>query len=296
MSQTDPVVRRAYAKINLSLDVTGKREDGYHLVKMIMQTVDIYDTIRITRTEDLGIQLLTNSPLVPSGPDNLIWRAAQLMQQTYDLPGGVMIELKKRIPVAAGMAGGSSDAAAVFCGMRILYGIPASDRQLQELAVKLGADIPYCIAGATQLSEGIGEQLTKLPMAPQCQVIVVKPDINVSTAWVYKTLDGLKDIHHPDVDAMCDSIRKEDFHRMADLCGNVLEQVTGAEYPIIHELEQFLIGHGAAASMMTGSGPAVFALFDNAQKASETFEALKTEKQFTACAKFLTRFVYDIGD
>lgn len=296
MNRTDPVVRRAYAKINLSLDVTGKREDGYHLVKMIMQTVDICDTIRIARTEDRGIQLLTDSPSVPAGPENLIWKAARLMQQTYDLPGGVLIELKKRIPVAAGMAGGSTDAAAVFCGMRILYGIPASDRQLQELAVRLGADIPYCITGATQLCEGIGEQLTPLPMAPQCRVIVAKPDMSVSTAWVYRTLDSLKEVQHPDVDAMCDAIRGGDFRRMAGLCGNVLEQVTGAEYPIIHELEQFLTDHGAAVSMMTGSGPAVFALFDNAQKAGAAFDALKAQKQFETCAKFLTRFVYDIGD
>lgn len=286
------ITGKAHGKINLNLDVTGKREDGYHLVRMVMQTVDICDTVTVTETEGNEIELTTDSGKIPSGPENLVWRAADVMRREYGLTGGLRIHLDKRIPIAAGMAGGSADAAAVFRLLRELYRLDASDEKLQELALPLGADIPYCIAGGTQLSEGIGEVLTKLPAPPECTLLVCKPDLDVPTPWVYREYDSIpaEEIRHPDVDGLIDAIREKDLAKMCRLFGNVLEQKTGAEYPVIGRLERFFLNHGALGSIMTGSGPTVFAVYDDQDAAEAAFAALEEEKEFRNFQKFLTDF------
>lgn len=286
------ITGKAYGKINLTLDVTGKREDGYHLVRMIMQTVNIYDTVIIERIPQNEIQLSTDSGSIPSGPSNLVWRAADVMQREYGLEGGLHIHLDKRIPIAAGMAGGSADAAAVFRLLRDLYELEVSDERLRELALPLGADIPYCIAGGTQLSEGIGEILTVLPAPPACTLLVCKPDLDVSTAWVYREYDSIpeEEIRHPDVDGMVKAIREGDLRAMCSLFGNVLEQKTGTVYPVIGHLEQFFLEHGALGSIMTGSGPTVFAVYEEEETAKKAWEKLQAEPEFAGFQKFLTGF------
>ena len=283
---------RAYGKINLDLDVIGKREDGYHLVRMVMQTVDIYDTVMISEIPGEEIELTTDSGKIPSGPSNLVWRAADVMRRECGLQRGLLIHLDKSIPIAAGMAGGSADAAAVFRLMRKMYCPEIPDEKLRDLALPLGADIPYCIAGGTQLSEGIGEVLTKLPAPPENTLLVCKPDLDVSTAWVYQEYDSIpeREIRHPDVDDMVEAIREGNLRKMCSLFGNVLEQKTGAEYPVIGRLEKFFLDRGALGSIMTGSGPTVFAVYEDAKTAREAFAQLEREEEFRNFQKFFTRF------
>lgn len=283
---------KAYGKINLDLDVTGKREDGYHLVRMVMQTVNIYDTVTISEIPGEEIKLTADSGKIPSGPSNLVWRAAEVMRREFGLARGLEIHLDKKIPIAAGMAGGSADAAAVLRLLRTMYRPDIPDEKLQELALPLGADIPYCIAGGTQLSEGIGEVLTKLPAPPENTLLVCKPDLDVSTAWVYREYDSIpeSEICHPDVDGMVQAIRDGDLEQMCSLFGNVLEQKTGAEYPVIGRLEQFFLDRGALGSIMTGSGPTVFAVYEDEEAAGRAFAQLEEEDEFRNFQKFFTKF------
>ncbi|MBP3217325.1 MAG: 4-(cytidine 5'-diphospho)-2-C-methyl-D-erythritol kinase [Lachnospiraceae bacterium] len=285
------ISREAYGKINLGLDVLGRREDGYHLVRMIMQTVSVADTLTFERTDEEGVLLKTDSEEIPDGKDNLVCRAAQIMQEAYALPGGVKITLTKRIPVAAGMAGGSTDAAAVFLGLRDLYGLDASDEALQKLALPLGADIPYCILGGTRLAENIGEKLTALPPAPACPLVIVKPDLFVSTGWVYKKLDSTDVQTKPDIDGLIQAIREQDVKKMALQCANVLEEVTAPEYPVITELEQLLMEAGALNARMTGSGPTVFALFDDTELRDEALLKLRAHERFSKYQSYAAEFV-----
>lgn len=293
MNNKTEIQGKAYGKINLTLDVTGRREDGYHLVRMIMQTVDIYDTVTITKAEGTEITLTTDSGSIPAGPTNLVWQAADVMRREFGIKDGLSIHLVKRIPIAAGMAGGSADAAAVFRLLRSLYELDVTDERLCELALPLGADIPYCIVGGTQLSEGIGEVLTGLPMPPANTLLVCKPKLDVSTAWVYREYDSIpeNEIRHPDVDGMVKAIQEGNLKEMCRLFGNVLEQKTGAEYPIIGRLEQYFLEHGALGSIMTGSGPTVFAVYDDSEKAEAAFEGLKEQGEFAEFQRFLTHFV-----
>lgn len=295
------ISEKAYGKINLSLDVTGRRADGYHLVRMVMQTVDIADLVTIIikgeaaeRSPEERIAVVTDSGEVPSGPENLVWKAADVMCRRFGIKDRLEIRLEKQIPVAAGMAGGSSDAAAVFRMLRTLYVPGVPDGELQSLALPLGADIPYCVTGGTQLSEGIGEILTRLPDAPKSCLLVVKPDINVSTGWVYKAFDGIPggEVRHPDVDRMVQAIRDGNLQQLCACCGNVLEQKTGAEYPVIGELERFFMKRGALTSIMTGSGPTVFAVYDDEEKAAEAFSELKTIPAYDAFLKYQTGFLH----
>ena len=290
----------AYAKINLSLDVTGRREDGYHLVKMVMQTVGVSDTVTIRSyetacTDDTAepeISIVTENGEIPAGPDNLMYRAAALMRETYGIRDGFEIGLVKRIPVAAGMAGGSTDAAAVLRLIRDMYVPDVTDRELERLGLSLGADVPYCITGGTQLCEGIGEVLTRLPALPECALVIVKPDIYVSTGWVYTQYDSIPegDVRHPDVDSQVSGIPEGSLEAVCAACKNVLEQKTGAEYPVIGELEAFLEQHGAIRAMMTGSGPAVFAFFGTKEEAAAACEAL--DEAWPSYQKFVTEPVY----
>lgn len=291
-------VQTAYAKINLSLDILGKQEDGYHRVRMVMQTVDLSDTLLVeTQDRDLSrmeLELITDSEEISTGEDNLICRAVRLMSETYGLHTDLRITLHKRIPVAAGLAGGSTDAAAAFRAVRDLFVPAVPDEQLQKLGVRLGADIPYCIAGGTKLSEGIGERLTPLPDAPQCGLVLVKPPIGISTAAAYKAYDSLREVRHPEIDAQIAAIRNRDLRGMAAQCGNVLEMVTGESYPLIGQIEKFLEGQGAIVSRMSGSGPTVFALFDSEERAHMARKAFEREKIAGGCRSFDSRFIYRI--
>ena len=282
------ITGKAYGKINLNLDVTGKREDGYHLVRMVMQTVDICDTVTITETEGNEIELTTDSGKIPSGPENLVWRAADVMRREYGLTGGLRIHLDKRIPIAAGMAGGSADAAATIHAMDALFSLGLSLEEKQKIGVKLGADIPYCLMGGTALSEGIGEILTKLPDVPKAKLVIAKPDLDVSTKFVYENLHADSLQYHPDIDGMVASIEKGDLCGITDRMGNVLETVTCKHYPVIEQMKGILKEHGAVNALMSGSGPTVFGIFTDDQNAKEAYEAM--QEAGLARQLFLTGF------
>lgn len=269
------ITRKAYAKINLGLDVTGRRDDGYHLVRMIMQNIDLYDTLTFTDNESGRIKLSASSESIPTDDSNLICKVAHQLQEVYGVKKGADITLEKRIPVAAGMAGGSTDGAAAYLALNELWHLGLSKEELCRLAVKLGADIPYCIVGGTVLSEGIGEVLTPLKDMPQCHIVIAKPAIAVSTGWVYTELDSRQIKKHPDIDGIRTALEGGDIKGMCDLIGNVLEDVTTSKYSIITDIEKLLEDNGAIRAFMTGSGPTVFAIFDSKETAKKGFEAVK---------------------
>ena len=254
---------KAPAKINLSLDVTGTREDGYHLVRMVMQTVALHDRVHLTRTVTPGIRLRSNLSYLPSDDRNLAVRAVRRLAGTYKLPGGIYIDLEKHIPVAAGLAGGSSDAAAALYGVNVLFGLGLTDEELMTIGLELGADVPYCVMQGTALAEGIGEKLTRLPQAPDCLVLLAKPQIRLSTAAVYGKLKLDEGFEHPMVDRQVQAIRDGDRKGMAECMDNVLERVSAEDHPVIRKIRRVMDEYGAIGSMMSGSGPTVFGLFDD---------------------------------
>lgn len=265
---------KAYAKINLGLDVVRKREDGYHEVRMIMQTINMFDRIEIRKKRKKGITVSTNLFYLPINQDNLVYRAASLLLDEFGIEEGVSIELKKYIPVAAGMAGGSSDAAAVLYGINRMFGLELSMEELMKRGVRLGADIPYCLMRGTVLSEGIGEILTPLPPLPSCSVLVAKPPISVSTKFVYERLKADQLSEHPDIDGMAEAIRQQDFYGVADRLGNVLETVTIPEYPVIAHIKHTMLVNGAVNALMSGSGPTIFGLYDDKEAADRSREEI----------------------
>ena len=284
---------KAYGKINLGLDVVRRREDGYHEVRMIMQTVRVYDAIELNRTEEEGIRLSTNLYYLPDNENNLGYRAAKLLMDEFGIRDGVEIKMKKFIPVAAGMAGGSSDAAAVLFGVNKMFGLGLSKQELMERGVRLGADVPYCIMRGTALSEGIGEILTPLPPMPQCRVLIAKPSVSVSTKHVYENLNlpSLGAEAHPDIDAMRAAIEKKDLSGVVSQLGNVLETVTIPENPVIQTLKDKMMEMGADGSLMSGSGPTVFGLFTNQTAAPAAYEELRYgSSQDLAKQVYLTSF------
>ena len=283
----DKCIRKAYAKINLGLDVVRRLENGYHEVRMIMQTVGIYDVLTLEKT-DSGILVTTDNGELPTDENNLIYKAAKMMMEKYHIDQGVRIHLEKNIPIAAGMAGGSTDAAGTFIGMNELFECGASEEELRELGVKVGADVPYCIMGGTALAEGIGEILTKLPSPPQCYLLVAKPDINVSTKYVYEHLDAEGVEVHPDIDGMILALAEKDLGGIVSRLENVLENVTVKKYPVIQQIKDVMLEKGALGSLMSGSGPTVFGIYTEENTAKEALEALR-EKQL-AKQLFVTGF------
>lgn len=284
----DKTTQRAYAKINIGLDVLRRRADGYHEVKMIMQTVDIYDELVLERRKQPGIELRMDNSELPSGGDNLICRAADLLFREKEITGGVNISLTKRIPIAAGMAGGSADAAAALRGLNELFDMGYSLKELQALGVGLGADIPYCLAGGTMLSEGIGEILTPLPAPPAAHLVIAKPDINVSTAFVYGNLHADRLAWHPDIDGMIAALQKGDLDGITGRLGNVLETVTVKAHPVIEQIRELLRKQGAENALMSGSGPTVFGIFKEKETAARAAEAV--ERGRLAKQIFVTTF------
>lgn len=266
---------QAFAKINLGLDVLGKREDGYHEVRMIMQTIRMYDQLDIRKSVEPGIHLTTNKKYIPVDENNLVWRAAKLMMDTCGIIEGVSIHLHKVIPVAAGMAGGSSDAAATLVGMNRLFHCGLSKEKLMELGVQIGADVPYCVLRGTALAEGIGEKLTVLPPMPDCWILIGKPGISVSTKYVYTTLDLNTDTVHPDIDGMKKALEDGNLYGITERMGNVLQDVTIPAYPEVERIKEQMKALGAVNAMMSGSGPTVFGIFDNEEKAQKACQKLR---------------------
>ena len=279
---------RALAKINLGLDVVGKRDDGYHEVRMIMQTIQMYDVLEIEKKKEPGIVLTTNIPYVPTDERNLVYKTAKMLMDEFKIKDGVNIYINKRIPIAGGMAGGSSDCATTLMGINQLFELGLSKEELMERGVKLGADVPYCVLGGTAIARGIGEVLTPLPAPADCHVIIAKPPVSVSTAYVYGHIKPLEITKRPDIKAMAQSIKDGDLKKMASLIYNVMEDVTVVEYPIISEIKQVMLDNGALNSIMSGSGPTVFGLFDDKEKAQQCVKTLE-EKGLTQ-QLYLTKF------
>ena len=268
---------KAYGKVNLALDVLRRREDGYHEVRMVMQTVGLYDKIDLYCTEKPGITVETNLYYLPVNENNLVYKAAAMLMKEFSVEQGVHIRLKKFIPVAAGMAGGSSDAAAVLFGVNKMFGLGLSPEALQQRGAKIGADVPYCVMRGTVLCEGIGEILTPLPPMPQCQILIAKPAVSVSTKSVYEKLraDELTPEQHPDIDGMVEAIRQQDILTVAAKMGNVLESVTVPDHPEIAAIREMMLESGAVNAMMSGSGPTVFGLFTSPRAASAAYEKMR---------------------
>lgn len=266
---------KALAKINLGLDVLRHREDGYHEVRMVMQTVGLYDRIILKKTRKPGIRVKTNLYYLPENENNLVYQAAKLLMDEFGIKNGVFIDLQKFIPVAAGMAGGSSDAAAVLFGMNRMFSLRLSKEELMQRGVTIGADVPYCIMRGTALAEGIGEQLSPLQPMPRCKVLIAKPPISVSTKFVYENLKLDEDTLHPDIDGLIERINAGDLRGAAARMGNVLESVTIPNYPVIAQIREEMIKGGALNAMMSGSGPTVFGLFEEERLAQQAYQKLR---------------------
>ncbi len=271
----DTTQLKALAKINLGLDVIGRRENGYHDVRMVMQTIYLYDNVTIKKTEEPGVVVKTNLNYLPINEDNIAYKAAKMLIDEFDIQEGVEITLDKHIPVAAGLAGGSSNAAAVLVGMNQIFDLKLRQTDLMERGVKLGADVPYCVMRGTVLAEGIGEILSPLPPMPKCYILIAKPPINVSTKVVYEKLDSKPIENHPDIDAIIEGLENGDIKKVAMSMGNVLENVTIEDHPVIEDIKNAMKESGALNAMMSGSGPTVFGIFDDKQLAKEAKDKIR---------------------
>lgn len=271
----DTISLKALAKVNLGLDVVKRRDDGYHEVRMVMQTIHLHDRLDIKKTKDSGIRIKSNLSFLPVNEDNLVYKAGMLLMDEFKIREGVEVTLQKRIPVAAGMAGGSSDAAAMLFGMNEIFDLKLKREELMERGVSIGADVPYCLLRGTALAEGIGEKLTLLPPMVKCPVLIAKPQISLSTKFVYQNLKLDEHTVHPDIDRMIGDIRAKDLYSIAGDMGNVLETVTIPNYPVIEEIKNFMKASGAINAMMSGSGPTVFGLFGEEGTARKAYEAMQ---------------------
>ena len=271
----DTIRLKARAKINLGLDVVRRREDGYHEVKMVMQMLRLYDQIDIEKTQESGIFVRSNLSFLPTDERNIAYKAAKVMIDQFGLEQGVIIRIEKHIPVAAGMAGGSTDCAAVLYGMNKLFGLRLNQKKLRELGVKLGADVPYCLMRQTALSEGIGEILTPISPLQDCPILIAKPSVSVSTRHVYEHLKLDEQTMHPDIDGIVTALADGDLYGVTDRMANVLETVTVPEHPVIDEIKKQMMASGAGNALMSGSGPTVFGIFDDEEKAKKACEDMK---------------------
>lgn len=285
----DKLELKAYGKINLGLDVIRKRPDGYHDLDMVMQMVDVYDDVTLTRLEGTEIVVRTDTAVLSNGKDNLAYMAAKMLMDEFGIVQGLEITIRKRIPIAGGMAGGSSDCAATLTGVNQMFNLELSKEELMERGVRLGADVPYCILGGTAIARGIGEILTPLPTPPKCHVIIAKPPVSVSTAFVYGNIKPDEIEKRPDIEAMVSAIKAQDLYKLAKSLYNVMEDITVPQYPVIQEIKTIMLENGALNSIMSGSGPTVFGLYDDKGKAEQTVELLK-EKELTE-QLYLTTFI-----
>ena len=279
---------RAYGKINLGLDITGRRDDGYHLVKMVLQTVNIYDDVPARKTGG-GITVKTTLPFIPNDERNLAYKAAEIILKEFDIKGGVRIDIKKNIPVGGGMAGGSADAAAIIQAMDALYGLGMSKEQMDEIALRLGTDVPFCLRKGTYFAEGIGERLTELEPMPDMSVLICSPHFPVSTKWAYESYDGMLSQEHPDINSLVCAIENADREKIFENMGNALEKVVGREYPEILQIKRDMERFGAVKALMSGSGSSVFGLFEEeaaAREASGRLNMKDNKKTF-----YITNFI-----
>ena len=271
----DEITLKALAKINLGLDVIRRREDGYHEVRMVMQTIHLYDRLDIVRSHEPGIRIQSNLNFLPVNENNLVYKAGMLLMDEFGITDGVDVRLTKRIPVAAGMAGGSTDAASMLYGMNQIFDLGLSRKALMERGVKIGADVPYCLMRGTALAQGIGEKLSQLPPMVKCPVLIAKPAVSVSTKFVYQNLKLDEHTIHPDIDALIGAIRNKDFTATCGNMGNVLESVTIPNYPVIAQIKEKMMEAGASHAMMSGSGPTVFGLFEDEEIARHARDVMK---------------------
>lgn len=281
---------KARAKINITLDVLRRREDGYHDLSMIMQTINLCDNIFIKKTDSREIKLKANLSWLPCDSRNLIYKAAETLKTKYDIKDGIYIELTKNIPVAAGLAGGSSDCAATLIGVRNLFKLPITNEELMTIGKELGADVPYCIMRGTALAKGIGEKLTPLPPFPNCYVLICKPPINVSTAAVFGSLDLNTVDRHPDNEKVIELIKNKDLQGVCNNMCNVLENVTIANYPIVADIKNYMLENKAVGSMMSGSGPTVFGFYNDYNTA---LAALKKIRHDTKIKEIYVTTIYN---
>ena len=278
----------ARAKINLTLDVTGRLPNGYHTVEMIMQSIKLCDRLTISIDDSGQIRLNCSNKMLSVGEDNLAVRAARLFLDKSNLSGyGVRIDLEKNIPMQAGMAGGSTDAAAVLIGLNRLFDLRFSTQELCEMGLKLGADVPYCIHGGTMLAEGIGEILTPIDRIPPCTVLICKPPVGVPTPEIYRAIDRVPIVQHPDTDGMLNALHERDLTKIGNLLCNVMEPITASRHPVITEIKKEMLAHGALGALMSGSGSAVFGLYRSHSDAMEAYELLRCRFEET----FLTETV-----
>lgn len=280
------ITEYAYAKINLSLDIIGRRSNGYHDVKMVMQTISLRDELVFEKTDE-GISLETDSEVLnsesASGSDNLVIKAARLLYERYPIPAGVSIKLKKNIPLAAGMAGGSADAAATLRGINRLYKLGLSCDKLCKIGVEIGADVPFCVTGGTMLCEGIGEIMTPVMNNCQCLYVICKPNVNVSTKAAYEMIDTHSNLSHPDVAGLVSGLEEGNLTKVAGLSANIFEKYTKEQYPEIAEIEDIMINNGALCSVMSGSGPTVFGIFSDGFDVSKVIDILKADGSRFVC-------------
>lgn len=263
----DKLELKALGKINLGLDILGRRDNGYHDVRMVMQTVYLYDRVILEKKEEPGIEIITNLNFLPVNENNIAYKAAKLLIDEFKIQEGIRITLDKHIPVAAGMAGGSSNAAAVLFGMNRMFSLDLSEEELKDRGVTLGADVPYCIMRGTVLAEGIGEILTPLPPMPKCHILIAKPPVSASTKVVYEKIDAKGIIDHPDIDGILMGLENQDIKKIASGMGNVLEQVMLEECPELVRIKDTMKEAGALNAMMSGSGPTVFGIFEDRRSA-----------------------------
>ena len=271
------IVLKARAKINLSLDVLKKRRDGYHEVRMIMQTLDLHDEVYLEENKS-SILIECDNVNVPSGDENIAFKVARLVLNEYGIKNGVAIKINKKIPVSAGLAGGSSNASAVIKGLNALFNINMSEKEMMDLGKQIGADVPYCIKGGTALAEGIGEEIKELKQLPYIPVLLVKPNISISTAWAYQNIDADKILIRPDTNQLVKAINDGNINYLARNMKNVFEEVATKKYEIIKEIKQKLLSNGALGSMMSGSGPSVFGIFNDDAKQKVAFENMKDSR------------------
>ncbi|MCR5331729.1 MAG: 4-(cytidine 5'-diphospho)-2-C-methyl-D-erythritol kinase [Lachnospiraceae bacterium] len=275
MKMTGEYEIKACAKINLGLDVTGKREDGYHLLRMVMQNIGIADRLVFRRNDTKEIRIRSNLKFLPTGPKNLIYRTVETIRDEFGIADGVDVELEKKIPVAAGLAGGSTDAAAAILAMDSLFGLGMDAGKMREMGLKTGADVPFCLLGGTALAEGIGEILTRLAPMPDCRILLVKPKFGISTKYVYQAIDEKMPGEHPDIDAIIKALDAGDLGGICANMGNVLENVSCAEYPVLDRIKDTMREQGALNAMMSGSGPTLFGIFDDTDKAERAYRFFK---------------------
>lgn len=277
---------KAYAKINILLDIVGIKENGYHLLEMIMQSIDLYDVIDINKIEK-GIKIKCNKSYIPVNNKNIAYKAAELFMKTYGINEGVSINIYKNIPTSAGLGGGSADGAAVLKAMRKIFNVDISNKELEELGVKIGADVPFCVSGGTALCEGIGEIITPMSKFQNKILVVVKPKFGVSTKWVYSEYDNLNSVKKPETEKILNAVKNDDLKLVSSKMANVLEEVTINKYGIIDGIKKDMLKFGALGAMMSGSGPSVFAFFEDSLSAQKCFEKMKENYPET----FITRTI-----